>query len=221
MPGVIIDGRIVTETNPQAFAKGDQAHVPYLVGGNSYEASLFPAVIRYPGVVMGRVGGDADRAKSLYGGATPQAAADLTTEAQIIEPNRFLARRMAAAGQPVFLYYFSYLPAAQRGSALGVAHGGEINYVFGNLPAQPVTYAGRSYPAAAPEDRKLGDAVFAYWLAFAKTGDPDSAGGPRWPRYGAEGDQLLEFGSDGITVRQDFHKDRLDWLELVAGAPGR
>ena len=34
--------------SPQAFAKGDEAHVPYLEGGNSYEASLFPSVARHP-----------------------------------------------------------------------------------------------------------------------------------------------------------------------------
>ena len=36
-PGVVIDGEIAPQTIAQAFAKGDQAHVPLLIGGNSYE----------------------------------------------------------------------------------------------------------------------------------------------------------------------------------------
>ena len=70
-------------------------------------------------------------------------------------------------------------------------------------------------PAATPEDRKLSEAMHAYWTVFAKTGDPDSAGGPHWPRYTTAGDQLLEFGADGVQVRQGFDKARLDWVESI------
>jgi para-nitrobenzyl esterase len=59
--------------------------------------------------------------------------------------------------------------------------------------------------------------MIAYWVAFAKNGDPDSAGGPAWPRCAASNDQILEFGVDGVSVRQDFEKDRLDTLEQAAG----
>jgi len=220
-PGAIIDGRIAVEPFPDVFAKGGQARVPYLVGGNSFEASLFPAVMRYPGVVISRLGAGRGRAEALYGGDTPQAAADLTTDLQITEPVRFLARAQAAAGEPVFVYHFSYVPAGERGQILGAAHGAEVAYVFDNLPTHPVSYGGREIPAATADDQTLSEAMIAYWVAFAKTGDPDSAGGALWPRYTAAGDQLLEFGEDGVNVRQGFEKDRLDFLERVAASQGR
>jgi len=218
MPGVVIDGQIAPQTVAEAFAKGEQAHVPFLLGGNSYESSLFPLVIRYPGPTLSRFGPYRDRVVALYGGSeSAKTAADVTTDAQITEPNRYLARQMAASGQPVFVYHFSYLPASDRGAALGASHGAEVAYVFATLPTQPLNYGGRTYPAAAPEDLKVSDAMIAYWVAFAKTGDPDSAGGPAWPRYSASNDQILEFGVDGVNVRQDFEKDRLDLLEQAAG----
>ncbi len=219
-PGVVIDGKLVPETIAEAFAKGDQAHVPLMIGGNSYEASLFPLVIRYPDAVLGRVG--RDRAEALYSGEdATQMSVDVTTDRQITEPNRYLARRMAAVGEPVFVYHFSYVPAAERVGSRGAPHGGEVAYVFDTLPSTPMTYAGRAYPAAEPEDRKLSESMIAYWVAFAKTGDPDSAGGPAWPRYSTSSDQILEFGVDGLNVRQNFEKDRLDWLESIAAEPER
>jgi para-nitrobenzyl esterase len=220
-PGMIIDGRLVTQSAARAFARGEQAHVPLMIGGNSYEASLFPNVTRYPRVTMSRFGGPSGQAEALYGDATPQAAADLTTDSTILEPNRFLARAMAASGQPVFVYHFSYVPAAERSADLGARHGAEIPYVFATLSSQPSVYAGRPIAGATPEDRKISDAMIAYWVAFAKTGQPGAAGGPDWPRFSAANDQLLEFGADGVNVRQAFDKARLDFVESVVGPPDR
>ena len=121
---------------------------------------------------------------ALYGGApAPEVARELMTDSLITEPDRFLARQMARQGLPVFVYHFSYVPAAARPTSFGASHGSEITYVFDTLPDHPITYGPRTIPAATPDDHKLSDAMHAYWVAFAKTGDPDSAGGPRWPRF--------------------------------------
>jgi para-nitrobenzyl esterase len=61
--------------------------------------------------------------------------------------------------------------------------------------------------------------MHAYWVAFAKTGDPGSAGGPAWPRFTPGADRLLEFGADGVNVRTDFDKPRLDLIEASRKPP--
>ncbi len=38
--GPIVDGRLMTEGATEAFARGDNIHVPLIIGSNSYEASL-------------------------------------------------------------------------------------------------------------------------------------------------------------------------------------
>ncbi|MFI4936684.1 MAG: carboxylesterase/lipase family protein [Caulobacterales bacterium] len=219
MPSPMVDGVIVKETIARAFANGHQAHVPFMEGGNSYEASLFPQVGDNPDPVIARAG---DRAKvlALYGNADPaKVARDLTTDSMITEPTRYLAAEMDKAGVPSFVYHFSYVPAAQRATAFGAPHGGEISYVFDNLRDTAFSFGTRTFPAATADDHKISDAMIAYWVAFAKTGDPGSAGGVAWPRYTVKSDQLLEFGADGVEVRQGFEKARLDFLEVKAEAP--
>ena len=213
MPSPILDGRILTQGIDQAFAKGEEAHVPYLEGGNSYEASLFPRVADLPGPVIARAG-DPAKVLAVYGGQpAPEVARELLTDTMITEPDRDLARQMAKQGQSAFVYHFSYVPAAARPTSFGAAHGSEVPYVFDTLPQQPISYGGRDIPAATAADQKVSDAMHAYWVAFAKTGDPAAAGGPAWPRYTAAGDELLEFGADGVKVRKGFARDRLDLIE--------
>jgi para-nitrobenzyl esterase len=92
-PGPIIDGVFATETVPEGFAKGDQARTPLLVGGNSFEASLFGEIATHPEAVLDRLGANRDQAVALFGAGDPvKAAANLVTLSQVIEPDRFQAR---------------------------------------------------------------------------------------------------------------------------------
>jgi para-nitrobenzyl esterase len=50
------------------------------------------------------------------------------------EPARHLADLVARAGQPVWLYRFSYVSESQRAELKGTLHGFEIPYVF-DMPA--------------------------------------------------------------------------------------
>jgi para-nitrobenzyl esterase len=165
--------------------------------------------------VLARLGPARERVMAAYGGDAVSVAQDLTTETTVIEPDRHLARLHTKNGQKAWTYYFSYVPEAQRASVHGTAHGGEILYAFGNLRGEPTTIGGRTLPAATPADRKISDAMHAYWIAFAKTSDPDSAGGPKWPVFDSA-EPALEFGADGVNVRPQFRKATLDIAETIA-----
>jgi para-nitrobenzyl esterase len=215
IPSPMVDGVVIPEPPPLAFAQGHEARVPYIDGGNSWEASLFPQSAKDPESVLARLGPARAQVVAAYGGDAASAAQDLTTETTVIEPDRHLARLHARNGQKAWTYYFSYVPAAQRAEVHGLNHGGEILYVFGNLRDEPAQFAGRTLPAATPEDHRISDAAIAYWTAFAKTGDPDSAGGPEW-RLAEPGDNVLEFGPDGVHLRPGFHQKTLDIAEKIA-----
>ena len=222
LAGPILDGQVVTQGIAEAFAKGEEARVPYLEGGNSYEASLFPKIADAPDPVIARLGAPA-KVLAAYGDPAPQEAArEILTDSMITEPDRFLARQMARQGLPAYVYRFSYVPAASRPTSFGAAHGAEIAYVFDNLSDAPLRFGSFQVPAATPADHRVADAMHAYWVAFAKTGDPGAAGGPAWPRERVGIDPVMEFGADGVAVRADFDKSRLDLIEASrAAAPSR
>jgi para-nitrobenzyl esterase len=61
----------------------------------------------------------------------------------------------------------------------------------------------------SPDDRKLSDEVMGYWTNFAKTGDPNDASLPAWPRYDKTGnviflDKEITTGEPTTTARYEF-----------------
>jgi para-nitrobenzyl esterase len=221
-PQPMIDGQVLPQSPADAFAAGREAPVPYIVGGNSFEASLFRDALANPALILARAGPLRDAVVTAYGGPSDltAVAADFVTDLTVIEPDRALARLHVKNGHKAWVYYMSYLPAAERGAVRGVEHAGELEYVFGTLADHPVTRGGRAIPAATDQDRKISEAMNAYWAAFATRSDPGKAGGPAWPAYDLATDPVLEFGPDGVLARPQFRKAALDLAEKVAEAGG-
>jgi para-nitrobenzyl esterase len=80
---------------------------------------------------------------------------------------------------PVYRYLFMRGPPTDFfGVSRGSYHSAEILYVFGTLDSQVKT-------PWAPEDRKVSELTQSYWLNFARFGNPNGPGLPRWPAYGS------------------------------------
>ncbi|HEY0438351.1 MAG TPA: carboxylesterase family protein, partial [Phenylobacterium sp.] len=202
-PFPILDGKLYTESVIQGFTAGHEAKIPLVIGGNSNEASLtrptaaafdaLPAEQQPQVLKLFDPPGGADKAVAMN---------NLVTVQTITEPDRAIARLHAAHGQPTWLYYFSDVPAAEKArKPYGAAHTDEVRFVFGQPRAK-----------FAPEDLPLSNAMNAYWTSFAKTGSPDSAGGPTWPKFDAANEGQIEFGTDGPQPRQHLLKA---WRDAV------
>jgi para-nitrobenzyl esterase len=126
---------------------------------------------------------------------------------------RMWARDVARSGQTAYRYYFSHpspIPdgtyAEQARNPLGAFHTAEIVYVFRNLDARPWTLT--------DTERKLSQIMSAYWVNFAKRGDPNGAGRPKWPTTDAANDVLLEFGQSATPmVRKGLDTPQVDFFE--------
>jgi para-nitrobenzyl esterase len=122
------------------------------------------------------------------------------------EPARFVARQVTAAGQPAWLYRFGYVAESLRPNGTA-EHAKELPYLFGTLE---VAYGA----AVTAKDRAMADTLMGYVAAFAKTGDPNRSGLPRWPRYDPANSEMMMFTSDATAaVRADPWKSRLDLVE--------
>ena len=206
-PLPMADGQYITGSAFEGFSKGKEARVPYMLGGNSDEASLTRrntnATERFAAIKEHREEFLAifDPDKS---GNTDRIVARLITDQSISEPNRALARLHAKSGAATYVYHFSYVPIAQRQTAFGMGHGAETAYVFKTPRTGQFDEEGKAIASAASK----------YWIEFARTGDPGAVGGADWPKFTVAEETLLEFPAGGVPVqRKHFDADRLDWVE--------
>jgi para-nitrobenzyl esterase len=215
-----IDGKIIPSDVSLLFAKGDIAKVPYIAGSNSNEASLAPAL-----------GIDPIKGLRLFGSALPKVRAIYEVDGPLSEeefarqafgdalftaPSQTLAGFVDRAGAPARVYQFAYIADSFRGKVLGVSHGGELIYVFG------LRGLGRLADRASAKDRAMISTVQSYWTNFAKTGDPDGTGLPRWPQFSANAQETLIFDDETKAVA-DFRKAEVEvmkagWMKRVGYA---
>ncbi len=200
-----IDGWVIPRNPAEVFAAGSAAPIPLLVGTTSREIAieepasvLRASIAREAGDIAPKalalygLAGDMQGAPDpLYGNASEQWAADILFHCPITTE----ALWHSATGQPVYEYEFDRPISAQE--ARGAIHGAELPYVFGYFPKFG-SLAGNSTQV----DLKLADVIETYWTNFARSGDPNGPGLPKWPRLDAA-QQYLDFTVEGGTKASD------------------
>ena len=214
--GPIIDGKLLTTDVWDAFAEGAQAKVPYIAGSNALE---FPIPERVFEPAFKRLTRLSDVDRNTLKTAYPSEAsfkARVVSDFIFGEPARHLCALHAQAGAPAFLYRFSVLSKALAATLRATPHAAERQYVFRTLDASTWPTTEMDEAAAAT--------ISAYWVAFAKTGDPNGASRPTWPLYDADDDRLLEFTNKGPVARKTPDAAALDAVAKVrerAPAPSK
>jgi len=100
-----------------------------------------------------------------------------------------VSKAQAQTGKPVWQYHFDYdYPGGQP-----VSHNSELHFVF-NGPGE----AGNPKNAAPLQ---------AYWINFARTGDPNGNGLTQWPRYDVQQRAYLAFTKHGQSVGRDLRSE--------------
>ena len=209
--GPIIDGKLNLGAPTDLYAAGRGASVPFVIGANSMDIGFMQAATLDE--LYAQFGPDAAQARALYG---TDPTADVRAVAfraggdqMMVEPARAIAQRLAARGQPVYEYRFSYVAQSLRKSTPGAPHATEIPYVFD-------TVAARYGKDLAPQDAAMARTVHRYWVAFAAHGKPEVAGEPQWPAYQAHADRLLNFTEQGPVAEADSWKPRLDLAQRAS-----
>jgi para-nitrobenzyl esterase len=216
-----IDGYFLPTDCKSIFAAGGQAHVPLLAGWNRDErgyADFFggedPTAAHYVERASTLFGSRAEDFLKLYPAATD---AEARRAAQDYEGDQFigfgtwkwLELHRLTGESSVYRYEFDRplpLPVgAAPGAEPSAYHSGEIEYVFRVLSSKNLPWT--------PEDRKVSDLMSSYWTNFAKTGDPNGPGLPRWPAYGgADADPVMHL-TEVPASAPDGHRARYTFLD--------
>jgi para-nitrobenzyl esterase len=99
-------------------------------------------------------------------------------------PTEHLAQLLASKGAPVWRYEFDAAPNGGK-----TFHAAEISYAFGNDSFAP------------------GLSLKPYWIDFMKSGDPNAAGLPKWPRFTPQAQQHVLFDAKGVSVEGPRHPE--------------
>ncbi len=176
-----------------------KANLPMIIGSNKDEANSFRLMM--PPITLGNYEPFIVRS---FGDKAPQvlAAFPASSDGEALRntiylhtcnlwtvPVYRLAQALDKLGGVAYVYRFNRSSPKNTASGIGASHGEDIPYVFGNANSE-------GYAAA---DKKISETMMKYWVQFAKTGNPNIAGLPPWPKFSARQKKYLVFDDDITT----------------------
>ena len=204
-PEFVLDGWVLTRSPQAVFAAGAEQPAGMMIGNNAREVSAFRGGPALPSasdqgprktlrISYGSLAPIAMAAYAIDTGTGRIAAADeWLNDALMTCPAAAMATLHSAAGHPSFVYQFRRSMPGKGESALGSFHSLELPYVFGAL-RNPVWSTWLKFQKL---DESLAATMEGYWTNFAKTGDPNGGGLPRWLPFTGASDRYMAFGNDG------------------------
>lgn len=216
--GPTVDGDFLPDQPRNLYERGDISRVPYLLGSNTDEGSLFTAALppisteaEYDAALQMQFMDRGSAIKALYpleafadGKPTPAQAAltRIAGDSRLVCSTTDTALLAAAHAPSVYTYNFDIpVNPALTPVFLGATHGAELAYVF---------QTSSSFDA---EQTAASELMQRYWTNFARTGDPNGGSDAAWPTYSAATDRRMNFARSASTVLDNFRKAECDlWI---------
>lgn len=212
-----VDGKILPQHPFYPEASPVSADVPVMIGSTRTEQTFFsmddPAAFSQNDADMHArieklLGNKADSMIDLYRKLNPGASPSdiyflVATDLRYGAPTMFAAQQRAALGKgPVYLYYFTWESPVQ-GGRLKSPHTIEVPFAFDNVQIS------KRLTGGGAEAMTLADKVSDAWIAFARTGDPNTPKLPHWPAYGAKDRATMVINNVSKVVNDPLREQRL------------
>ncbi len=126
----------------------------------------------------------------------------------------FMEKTMLVANLFIKFMIFSFMGwvyeycFTKENKGLSTNHAGELPYFYGCLATEPQNYTKNDY--------ELSDTIVSYITNFAKTGNPNDSGLPKWPTYSEKPDAVLELG-ESVGMMEDPYLELYNIIDKAQG----
>jgi para-nitrobenzyl esterase len=197
------------------------ADIPLLIGSNKDEMTIFRSgdpefgdqtdedfVEFVHEVLPGKAGSLIPALRSAFPDYSPS---DLMVAAETMKgywiATVMQAERKAAQGAaPAYVYLLAWETGADDGR-LRAHHALDVPLVFNNVETM------RSMLGPEPEPQRMADLMSSAWIAFARTGSPNTDELPAWPVYDPENRATMVLDIDSYVQKAPYEKIRRILME--------
>lgn len=228
--GPVVDGKTLPVNPFDPVAPEMSADIPLLIGTVETEVTFFPNQIldpiddatfhaRVKQMLRGASDDQVDKVIAAYRAGRPgQAntdiylamASDATFRAGVLTE----ADRKADQGKaPVYQYYFTWRTPV-RGGKLRSLHTVEIPFVFDNVDLA------KSYLGSGEDRYALEDKVSSAWVAFARSGNPNTKLAPHWEPFDTKKRAVMVINDEWKLVDDPHGEEQRLLHSIQSGAAG-
>jgi para-nitrobenzyl esterase len=226
--GPVIDGNILPRHQWDPTAPSYSADVPLMAGSTEnengwvgpppYDLADDEMLKRFTDNLANKDAAEGQKLLGVYKRLHPQTRNQmLWLMAESDEQRRHAAQELcrlkAEQGTAASYLYFFDWQSPVHNDRMGSYHTLDIPFVFYNMDI------GASMTGSAQSRYQVGHVMSAAWAAFARTGNPNHADMPNWPKFDATSLPTMVFGEQ-IRVANDPNKEeRLALAALRAKRP--
>lgn len=209
--GVTLDDHVLPKDLLQHFEKGQHHQVPmmagWVTGDGSFLGQSNMTVAEYEAEAKTLYGEQAASYLEIFPASKTEEVRQMKSKLTLINFAGMTPHLLSGFNeQPIFVYEFGHVPPDKPGFPnFGAFHTSEVPFALHTLHTW-----GRPW---RPIDQEVEKMMSAYWVNFAKTGNPNGDDVPVWKPYNKATGNILTIGKN-TSNQPAYMKAAFDFLEL-------
>lgn len=210
--GVTLDGYVLPENLMKHFANGLHQQLPvmagWVTGDGSFLGPLDMSVADYQSEAESLFGDKAADYLKIFPASTEEEVRQMKSKWTLLNFAGITPHLLAGFNsEPTYVYEFAHVsPDKENFPNYGAFHTSEVPFALHSLHTWKRPW--RSI------DQEIESMMSAYWVNFAKSGDPNGDNLPEWKAYDKDSGNILRI-DEATSSREAYMKAELDFMESL------